>query len=162
MRQLKRQRELTSKGQLSFPPPFLRDAVLNADTTEPLELILISIASAKEFERIHEDNEDYNGSAMAHIEEFTQWAWGVENGKVLATKFMLRPKDGGLQIHSSNCHQECIIPPLNAMTAISSAPGENTAVLRQLAESISRQTEETERTNRLAREDIERARKKRR
>ena len=41
------------------------------------------------------------------------------------------------------------------MTAVSSAPGENTAVLRQFAESISQQTEETKRTNRLTREVIE-------
>ena len=149
------------KGSAFFsPPPFLRDAVLNADTTEPLKLILISVAAAKEFDRVHEDDDDYKESAMTHIEEFAQWAWAVENEKVSAAKFMLRPEDGELQIHSMNRHQECIIPPLNSMTTVSSAPGENTAVLRQLAESISRQTEETERTNRLAREDIERTRER--
>jgi len=154
-------RAVNFKGSaLFFPPPFLRDAILNADTTEPLELILISVAAAKEFDRIHEEDEDYNESAMSHIEEFAQWAWGVQNEKVLTTSFMLRPEDGELQIYTSNRHQECIIMSLNAMTSVSSAPGENTAVLKQLAESISLQTEETARTNRLAREDIERARER--
>ena len=38
------------KGSTFFLPlPFLQDAVLNADTTEPLGLILIAVAAAKEF-----------------------------------------------------------------------------------------------------------------
>ena len=76
-----------------FPPPFLRDVVLNTDTTEPLKLILISVAEANIFDRVHEDDEEYNKSSMTHIKEFSQWVCGVKNGKVLAANYMLCPKD---------------------------------------------------------------------
>ena len=134
---------------------------MNTGTTEPLKLILISIPAAEEFDRIHKDDDGYSGSTITHVEDFALWAWGVETRKVLQTKFMLCPEDGKLQIHSPTCHQQCIIPPLNAMTAAAAALDENTAVLGQLAKSISRQTEETERMNHhLAREDIERRRER--
>ena len=73
---------------------------------------------------------------------------------------MLRPEDGELHTHSTTRLQQCIMPSLNAMTVPASASGKDTAVLKQLAESISRQTEETERTNRLVREDIKRSRER--
>ena len=99
------------KGSAVFlPPPFLPDAVLYADTTEPLKLILISIAEAKEFDRIHEDDDDYTDSAMTHVKEFAQWAWGVEAGLVLETSACCVPKMVNytpiqqLVSNSASCH----------------------------------------------------------
>ena len=103
--------------------------MLNVNTAKPLKLIIILIATAKEFVRIHEEDDDYTDSAMTHVEGSAQWAWGVEAGKVFETKFMLHPEDGGPKNHSMTLHQQCIIPPLNTMTVSASAPGENIAVL---------------------------------
>ena len=50
-----------------LPAPWLRDTILNSDTTRAYELIPLAVAAANKF--CH-TNEDYPETAIAHIEDF--------------------------------------------------------------------------------------------
>ena len=98
------------KGSSAFiMAPFLRTAVLKAETNEPLELIPIVIHAAEEFDRENAVlNEDY-GSAINHAEVFADWLWGISRNLVGETRFFLRPEVAKIYGYSVIRHQECIM-----------------------------------------------------
>eukprot|EP00957_Ditylum_brightwellii_P047154 3580975-Ditylum_brightwellii.AAC.2 len=51
------------------PAPFLRHAMLEANSKDPWEMIPVTFAVAKEYDDTHE-----NGNAVAHTKVFALWA----------------------------------------------------------------------------------------
>ena len=147
--------DVTFPGSAFFlPAPFLRDAIIAAETMEPFELILVAYAAAADFDRTHADDASFVDQAMSHAEDIILWAWGVGKGKVTETRYFVRPNDGEFEAFCNERHRLCILPTLNEPAPESSQS--NAAVLAQLTRSISRQTEEAETANLLRREELQR------
>ena len=133
--------------------PIIRDTILSAETTDPLEIILLLKTAAAEFDAAHSDDENVKDKATDHAEKLTYWLWGVANGKVNATKFSLSPEDGELQTHHTSRQTECILGSVATSAAAHAASGTD-SVLAQLSEAMGYQTEEAKESNRLRREEI--------
>ena len=132
--------------------PFLRDAILAANTNDPEELILVALKAASDFNSLHEDDVDFS-SATTHSNDFSSWAWGVKEGLISETKIMVRPNDSELSAHHFRRQSECIHP---SNGSISNPVINNIEVLNQLKASISLQTEAAEVSNNLRREELDR------
>jgi hypothetical protein len=155
-----------SGSGIFIPAPFLFEKFIAMDSRDPLDLILEARAAATSFDLDHAGDDEYD-SAKEHAGDFMKWAWAVEKGKVLESRYSVHPDDGELNTHCSYAHAFNIMPPTGNGTMPPGATpfgteetGDNSAVLRQLAEGISRQTEEAERSNMMHREDLNRRKEK--
>eukprot|EP00957_Ditylum_brightwellii_P101694 7749988-Ditylum_brightwellii.AAC.1 len=95
-----------------IPAPFLRDAIINAESNDPFEIIPMVFLIAKDF-----DDKNGSGDATQHSEDFALWAWGVRHGKVTETRFELNPDDGEIANFCEERHAECITQSLAAVQA---------------------------------------------
>jgi hypothetical protein len=151
-------------GSASFlPAPWLADAVIAANSSDPFLLITVVNAAATVFDEEHEENEDYITSAADHAGDFILWAWGIGAERVSATRIIFDPTDIDLERFKIERHQTCIIP-LGGVTW-AAVPGglppppavdiSNTAVLGLLNTTISRQADEQEEQNKILTKQLE-------
>jgi hypothetical protein len=86
------------KALLCFiPAPFLRNAVLAANSSLPLELVIAARLARDAHVQAHEGEEEFDeGNVDAHIKLFSLWCLGVHQRKVEETRFLLAPDDGKL------------------------------------------------------------------
>ena len=142
------------KGSACFVlAPFLRDAILAADTNDPNELILVALKAASDFNSLHDGDEEF-GDGSIHSNDFSLWAWGVSNGHITETKLMIRPNDSELSMHQFRRQSECIQLSGSSLNTLTSKS--NDEILNQLQVSISMQTEAAEISNNLRREELDR------
>lgn len=145
----------TYTGSAAFlMAPFLVEAILDADTTDPYELILVANSAAAAFNTLHENDDEFE-DATSHAEDFSLWAWGVAAGRITETKVLIRPTDGELLSYHQSRQAECIMPSVATATSQASS-ADNTAVLNQLQKSMSLQTEAAVVSNELRREELDR------
>jgi hypothetical protein len=70
---------VTYPGSASFlPAPWLADAVIAANSSNPFLLITTVNAAATVFDLEHEEDENYITTAADHAGNFILWAWGIE------------------------------------------------------------------------------------
>ena len=153
-----------------LPAPWLTDAVLAANSSDPFHLILSAGAAAKDFDDANDSDPLFLTSAKSHLEDFARWAWGVKQGKVPRTIYRLDLTDPALELFHNERHGKCITP--KNPTAVNggimapppgpppifttgSTPTTNDAVLHQLAASISRQSDEAAAHNELLSRQLE-------
>jgi hypothetical protein len=139
-----------------IPTPFLRNTVLAADSTSPLELVIAARSARDAHVNAHEGEEGFNeGDVDAHVDLFSLWCLGVHQGKVTETCFSLAPDNGKLADWSAHLHRKDILPRV-ATAGTFPAPSEDTAViLRSLAAGISRTSEEAENQKKIQREQLD-------
>jgi hypothetical protein len=95
---------VTYPGSATFlPAPWLAEAVIAANSSDPFLLIAIVNASATE-------DEDYVTSAEDHAGDFLLWSWAVGAGRVSETSCIFDPTDIDLECFRVGRHQACIIP----------------------------------------------------
>jgi hypothetical protein len=149
---------VTYPGSVSFlPAPWLADAVIAANSSDPFLLITVAIAAATVFDREHEEDPEYITPAENHAGDFILWAWGIRAGQVNATSFIFDPTDIDLERFTSERHQACIIPLVGVTWA--AVPGglppppaanlSNMAVLGLLNTTILRQADKQEEQNKI-------------
>lgn len=149
-------------SNIMIPAPWLRDAIIAAETTKPFELIPIAIQAARAYDEAN-DNEDQN-RAILHADDFCSWAWGVAVGRVPEAIVEIDADDIEAETYRVSRHLECI-------TNIGVADGGNAIIapavgavhgdiLQQLTASIARQSEEAATSNLLRREEIDRKKDK--
>ena len=140
---------VTYPGSATFlPAPWLAEAVIAANSSDPFLLIAIVNASATE-------DEDYVTSAEDHAGDFLLWSWAVGAGRVSATSCIFDPTDIDLERFIIERHQACIIPSGGVTWA--AIPGglppppaadiTNTAVLGLLNTTLSLQADKQEEQN---------------
>lgn len=152
----------TFEGSGSFiPGPFLLDTILQVDSLDPMELIPSIFSSAERFDNEHADEEGYTAeSAMNHAVDFVLFATGVMQGSIQETRFQVKPDDAEMTDWLEHRIRKCIMPSLQETSrGVSSQQGDS-AVLNQLAASISMQTEEARESNRLRQAEIDRQKSK--
>ena len=80
----------TFKGSSMFVlAPFARDAVIGADTNDPLKLIPIVIHAGEQFDRDNAILDDNYERGVDHAEVFADWLWGAYQKKVPEARFVL-------------------------------------------------------------------------
>ena len=147
----------TFKGSSMFIlAPFVRDAVVGADTNDPLKLIPIVIHAGEQFDKDNAVLDDNYERGIDHAEVLADWLWGAYQKKVPETRFVLRQNDGELMQHAEKRNRECIVPSLRDAEGAPLSSRDTNDVLAQLAAGISRQNTATETSNSLVREELER------
>ncbi len=89
---------VTYPDSVSFlPAPWLVDAVIAANSSNPFLLITIANAAATVFNREHKEDPEYITPAENHAGDFILWAWEIGAGQVDATSFIFDPTDIDLE-----------------------------------------------------------------
>jgi hypothetical protein len=102
---------VTYPGSATFlPAPWLAEAVIAANSSDPFLLITIVNAAATAFDEKHEEDEEYITSAEDHAGDFLLWSWAVGAGRVSTTSCIFDPADIDLESFRIERHQACIIP----------------------------------------------------
>jgi hypothetical protein len=79
----------------------------------------------------------------------------VHQGNVAETRFLLAPDDGELTDWSACLHRENILPSIATAGTLPASSEDTAAILRSLAEGISRTSKEAENQNKLQREQLD-------
>ena len=139
-----------------IPTPFLSNAVLAADSSSPLELIIAARSVRDTHVLMHEGEEEFDeGNVDAHIELFSLWCLGVHQGKVGVTRFLLATHDGEIADWSTRLHRENILPGIARAGTLPASLEDTTAILRSLTAGISRTSEEAKNQNKLQCEQLD-------
>ena len=102
---------LTYPGSASFlPAPWLADAVIAANSSDPFVLIMVVNAAATVFDLKHKDDENYITSTADHTDDFILWVWGIGADRVSAISIIFDPTDTDLKRFKIKRYQTCIIP----------------------------------------------------
>ena len=102
---------VTYPGSASFlPAPWLADAVVAANSSDPFHLITVVNTAATAFDLEHEEDEYYVTSAADHAGDFILWAWGIGADQVNAISIIFDPTDIDLERFKIERHQACITP----------------------------------------------------
>jgi len=92
-------------GSASFlPAPWLADAVVAANSSDPFLLITVVNAAATAFNLEHEDVT----SAADHAGDFILWAWGIGADRVSTISIIFDPTDIDLECFKIKRNQGCI------------------------------------------------------
>jgi hypothetical protein len=145
---------LKTSGILLLPPWAMR-ATLQADTTDPLELLLALKQEAAVFDTSHEDDPEYPQKGSTEIRPALRWLFGVFSNKVDPTNLSDDP-DTDAQQHKQARDSKWILPPFDAATgqgvppagpplvpgtaaeasALMSVMAQNNAVLSKMADTM--------------------------
>jgi len=144
---------VTYPGSATFlPAPWLAEAVIASNSSNPFLLITIVNAAATAFDEEHEEDEDYITSAEDHA-----WAWAG------ATSCIFDPTDIDLKFFRIKRHQECLIP-LGGVTWAAIPGGlppppaadiTSTAVFGLLNTTLSRQVDKQEEQSKILSNQLE-------
>ncbi len=138
------------------PPPFLRNAVLAADSPSPLELIVAARAAREAHIHALDGEEEFDeGDVNAHVELFSLWCLGVHQEKVAETRFLLAPDDSKLADWSACLHHDNILSSVMTAGTLPASSEDTAAILRSLAAGISCTSKEVENQNKLQRKQLD-------
>jgi hypothetical protein len=110
---------VTYPGSASFlAAPWLVNAVMAKNSSNPFHLIAVVNAAAKTFDKEHDADAEYITKATDNAGDFILWAWGVGAGRVTKTSFSIDPNDTNLELFKTQCHQTHISATNTAWTAV--------------------------------------------
>jgi hypothetical protein len=133
-----------------FPAPFLRNAILLADSSSPLALVLADQAAQEEHVHNHSEDKGFDRDNIdAHLETFYLWCLGVHQGQVEETCFSIAPDDGDISEWSARCHHNYIHLSLSTASAAPASAVDTTNILLSIAAGMSRSYEEAENQNKF-------------
>jgi len=139
-----------------FLAPFLRNAILAADSLSPLALILVGRAAREELMNTHNEDEDFGEQDVnAHLEIFSLWCLGIHQGKVAETRFFVAPDDGELNNWYACLHRANIMPSIKAAASLPASTTNTADILWSLAAGITCTSEEAEHQNKIHHEQLD-------
>ncbi len=139
-----------------IPAPFLRNAVLAADSPSHLELIAAARAARESHVHAHDGEEEFNeGNVDAHIELFSLWCLSMHQGKVAEMRFLLAPDDGELADWSTRLNRDNILPSIMTAGTLPASLEDTATILRSLVAGISCTSKEGENQNKLQRKQLD-------
>ena len=111
-------------GPTTFlPPPWLLNAVIDAQTDDPFKLILAVKQAATTFNSSQlAANPTYMPNTAPTVNHFVTWAWGVKNNLILPTTYFINPNDTEIDNYHTFRHQMCISPTNTLPAVIPPAP----------------------------------------
>jgi len=123
--------------------PFFRSVLLNADSLDPIKLILAIIEAM--------NASDFDQAMYEYAVELCYFLWCIANDKVEGTKTVLRLDDNDVLSYQMSRQNQCISRPTQQghQAGIS-----DNGTFRQLSAAISMQSEETREANNLRRQEI--------
>ena len=140
-----------------IPAPCIRDAIINAATSKPSELIPIIMATARFFDEEHIDDEEYTQLALRNADDVAAWLWSVSTGRIAETRYSVQPDDNEVNtfVHARNASCITNAPAAAAAVGANAQGGIEMGVFQQLAASIAIQNEEQTIANQMRREEFE-------
>jgi hypothetical protein len=139
-----------------IPAPFLRNAILSADSFAPLALVLAGRAAQDDHVRDHNEDKGFSEANIdAHMDHFYLWCLGVHQKQVSETRFTVAPDDDELSEWSTRLHCEHILPSLSAAAAVPASTEDTANLLCSIAAGMSCSTEEAENQNKIQREQLD-------
>eukprot|EP00957_Ditylum_brightwellii_P182447 13898618-Ditylum_brightwellii.AAC.1 len=106
------------------------------------------MVDAKEFDKAHKDETNFDGKAINHVEDFSLCVFGVGKGLIKETRFRVKPDDEELKSYCDMRQRDQVLPPTGSDgNILSNTPRDNLSVLIQLTAAMSRQSEYAERAN---------------
>ena len=111
-------------GSATFlPPPWLLNAVIDAQTDDPLKLILAVKQGATIFNNSQlAANPTYIPNTAQTVNHFITWAWGVKNNLIPPTTYFIDPNNSAIDGYHNLHHQMCISPTNTLPVFIPPAP----------------------------------------
>jgi hypothetical protein len=148
--------DVNYKGIRMFTPaPFLRNAILEAMTPCPFEIIQAAIATHTVFVQENENEDGFNaGDIEAHHNLLITWSLAVSQESIPETCYSLLPDNDDLKKHKVNAHREYIKPTLKAAAAAPVDPFKTVDVLRQLGVTMARSSKAAEAQNTTQQEQL--------
>eukprot|EP00957_Ditylum_brightwellii_P180860 13778435-Ditylum_brightwellii.AAC.1 len=68
------------------------------------------MTDAREFDKAHKDETDFDGKAINHAEDFSLWAFGVGKGLIKETRFKVKPDDEELKGYCGSRQRDRVLP----------------------------------------------------
>ena len=101
---------ITYSGTNTFlPPPWLLNTVIEAQTDDPLKLILAVKQGATAFNNAQlAANPTYMPNTAPTVDKFVTWAWGVKKNLIVPTTYFFDPHDTDSDTYHFHRHQTCI------------------------------------------------------
>jgi hypothetical protein len=131
-----------------IPAPFLRNAVLAADSPSPLELVIAARSARDAHVNAHEGEKGFDkGDVDAHVDLFFLWCLGVHQGQVAETL--------ELADWSARLHRENTLPGVATACTFPASSEDTAAILQSIAAGISCTSEEAENQNKIQREQLD-------
>jgi hypothetical protein len=97
---------VTYPGSASFlPAPWLADAVIAANPSNPYLLLTTVNAAATAFNLKHKEDANHITTAGDHAGDFILWAWGIGADQVSAIGIIFDPKNSDLKRFRIERHQ---------------------------------------------------------
>jgi hypothetical protein len=130
------------------PVPSLCNAILEAMTSCPFDIIQVALATHRRFVQEHQNTNSFNaGNIKAHHNLFIMWCMMVGQELISETCFFILLDDHELKRHKWIAHREHILPTLNAASASQVNPAKTVDVLRQLGASMAHSSKAAEAQN---------------
>ncbi len=139
--------------------PYLRDALFNERTTDPLELIILACEAATDFQNHHQSVVGFqNMSAHNHVDAFTNWAFTIKLGLLGKVRYTINPDNEELQDFAARRHENCILPQVrggtSSGTGSATSSDDTTAVFKTLSKGLKRMGKAADETNILKKEEM--------
>jgi hypothetical protein len=152
------------KGSAIFiPGPFLQNAIITSNLKDPFDLIPLMNSRARVFEtKVVDILAEINGNPVNHTDDLNAWLYGVRQGTIPETRFLVFPDNDEISQFNFRRHQACILrggvqqnAGVTWATNNHAANVDNHAsVLQQLTTAISAQNEEAIELNNLHQNEI--------
>ncbi len=139
--------------------PFLREALLNEGTTDPLKLFIKACEASTDFQNCHQGVVRLrNVLAHDHANAFTNWAFTIKLGLLGEVCYSINPDNKDLLDFAVRRHENCILPPVGGGTSngmsISNFPGNITVVSKNPSEGLKCMGKAVDVTNILKKEEM--------
>jgi hypothetical protein len=97
----------------AFMAPWQTKTILEANSKDPYQLILVLNQAAKAFDSSNAEEEGFQ-SALAHSGFLLRWLWAAAQGSISRVNLFFGLDNPELQEFSAQRHKECILPAITA------------------------------------------------
>jgi hypothetical protein len=98
------------EGSTNFiPGPFLQNAIITLNTNDPFNLTPLMNSRARDFEaEVADILAEINGNPVNHTDYLNAWLYGIRQGTIPKTRYLVLPDDNKISQFNAQQHQACI------------------------------------------------------
>jgi hypothetical protein len=108
--------QIPTKGKPGFkgssiyiPDPIFQNAIILLGSTNPFKLIPLMNTTARAFEaKARNGPSALNGNPINHADNINAWLYGVRQGTIPKTRYLVLPDDVKITNFNTQCHLACI------------------------------------------------------
>jgi hypothetical protein len=132
-------------SSIYIPGLIFRNAIIKSGSISPCKLIPLMNSTARAFEAENLATQVVlNGNPINHADNINAWLYGVQQGTIPETKYLVLPDDVEISNFNANCHLACISRGgVQGGAAQGAVANEDTfhGLVRQLTHGVAAQTE---------------------